>query len=53
MAHKPGTPAPQSGIYWFSVFKTPAQFKQGDSLPTCKNLCGRGYWEFVKAAETK
>ena len=51
MSHKPGTPAPQSRVYWCSVCKTPVQFKQGDDLPTCKNLCGRGYWEFVKAME--
>jgi hypothetical protein len=51
MSHKPGTPAPQSGVYWCSVCKTPVQFKQGDNLPTCKNLCGRGYWEFVKSME--
>ena len=49
MAHQPGTPAPQSGIYWFSVCKLPVQFKEGQPLPTCKNLCGRGKWEFVRA----
>lgn len=53
MSHKPGTPAPKSGIYWCSVCKTPAQFKQGDNLPNCRNLCGRGYWEFVKEEEKK
>jgi hypothetical protein len=51
MSHKPGTPAPQSGIYWCSVCKTPVQFKQSEVLPACKNLCGRGSWEFVKALE--
>jgi hypothetical protein len=51
MAHQPGTAAPQTGIYWCSVCKTPAQFKAGENLPTCKNLCGRGKWEFVKEAE--
>jgi hypothetical protein len=51
MSQKPGTPAPESGIYWCSVCKTPVQFKQGENLPTCKNLCGRGNWEFVKALE--
>ena len=30
MSQKPGTPAPQSGIYWCSVCKTPVQFKQGE-----------------------
>ncbi len=48
MAFLPGTEAPQSGIYWCSVCKTPAQFKAGEPLPTCKNMCGRGRWEFVK-----
>jgi hypothetical protein len=51
MAFKPGTTAEQSGIYWCSVCKTPAKFKSGEVLPTCKNLCGRGYWEFVRAEE--
>ncbi len=47
MAEAPGTKAPKSGVYWCSVCKTPAQFKQGQELPQCKNLCGRGKWEFV------
>ncbi len=51
MAEQPGTPAPQSGIYWCSVCKTPVQFAKGEIMPTCKNLCGRGRWEFVRAAE--
>jgi hypothetical protein len=51
MSNKPGTPAPQSGVYWCSVCKTPVQFKQSDVLPACKNLCGRGSWECVKALE--
>jgi len=51
MAHQPGTAVPQTGIYWCSVCKTPAQFKAGETLPTCKNLCGRGKWEFVKEVE--
>ncbi len=51
MTFSPGTEAPQSGIYWCSVCKTPAQFKAGEQLPTCKNLCGRGKWEFVKAED--
>jgi len=51
MAEQPGTAAPQSGIYWCSVCKTPVQFAKGETLPTCKNLCGRGKWEFVRAAE--
>ena len=51
MANKPGDKAEQAGIYWCSVCKTPVQFKAGDTLPTCKNKCGRGHWEFVRAAE--
>ena len=50
MASKPGTPAPQSGYYWCSVCKLPAQFEAGQTLPACKNKCGRGAWEFVKPA---
>lgn len=48
MANHPGTPAPKAGIYWCTVCKTPAEFKEGEKLPQCKNLCGRGHWEFVK-----
>ena len=44
MSHEPGSTAPQTGIYWCSVCKTPAQFKAGEVLPVCKNLCGRGRW---------
>ena len=51
MTFSPGTEAPQSGIYWCSVCKTPVQFKAGEQLPTCKNLFGRGRWEFVKAED--
>jgi hypothetical protein len=54
MAEQPGTPAPKSGIYWCSVCKTPVMFKANETLPVCKNLCGRGKWEFVKeVAEEK
>ena len=49
MAHEAGSPAPQTGIYWCSVCKLPAQFKKDEKLPSCKNLCGRGKWEFVRA----
>lgn len=49
MTYEPGSEAPQSGIYWCSVCKTPAQFQAGETLPVCKNLCGRGRWEFVRA----
>jgi hypothetical protein len=52
MSNKAGMPAPQTGIYWCSVCKTPAKFQEGDTLPACKNLCGRGHWEFVKVLET-
>lgn len=48
MAHKTGTQAPESGIYWCSVCKLPARFEKGQELPVCKNKCGRGSWELVK-----
>ncbi len=49
MSFSPGTAAPQSGIYWCSVCKTPAQFKAGESFPPAGicaaaadgNLCRR------------
>ncbi len=50
MTYKPGTEAPQSGYYWCSVCKLPAVFEAGQTLPACKNQCGRGNWEFVRAA---
>jgi hypothetical protein len=53
MADQPGVAAPKSGIYWCSVCKTPAKFAEGETLPTCKNLCGRGKWEFVQEAAVK
>jgi len=40
-----------TGIYWCSVCKTPAQFTKEQDLPECRNKCGRGRWELVKAAE--
>lgn len=51
MTHKPGTPAPATGIYWCSVCKLPASFSKDQTLPQCKNKCGRGRWELVKPAE--
>jgi len=51
MTHKPGTPAPATGIYWCSVCKLPAAFSKDQALPQCKNKCGRGRWELVKPAE--
>ncbi len=53
MSLKPGTQAPKSGYYWCSVCKTPAYFDANQVLPVCKNKCGRGSWEFVRAAEKK
>ncbi len=50
MAFKPGTQAPHSGFYWCSVCKLPASFEAGQTLPRCKNKCGRGSWEFVRPA---
>jgi hypothetical protein len=49
--YKPGVPAPVTGIYWCSVCKLPASFKQGETLPRCKNMCGRGHWQLVKETE--
>jgi hypothetical protein len=49
IAYQPGSEAPQTGIYWCSVCKLPVQFKAGETLPMCKNLCARGKWEFVRA----
>ncbi|HEY8057016.1 MAG TPA: hypothetical protein VIE13_14015 [Terriglobales bacterium] len=49
MALKPGVTAPQTGIYWCSVCKLPGQFEAGQTLPECRNKCGRGGWEFVQA----
>ena len=40
--------APKTGIYWCSVCKTPVQFKEGEEMKQCRNLCGRGKWEFVQ-----
>jgi hypothetical protein len=51
MSQKPGTQAEQSGFYWCSVCKLPAKFEAGQTLPVCKNKCGRGAWEFVRPAE--
>lgn len=49
MAYKPGIEAPQTGIYWCSVCKLPGQFEAGQILPECRNKCGRGGWDFVRA----
>ena len=38
MSNKPGTPAPQSGIYWCSVCKLPVQFKQGENLQPARTF---------------
>lgn len=51
MNHKPGTKAPVSGIYWCTVCKRPERFRQGEGLPRCKNLCGRGLWQLVQPSE--
>jgi hypothetical protein len=51
MAYKPGTQAPQTGVYWCSVCKLPARFEAGQSFPMCQNQCGRGTWELVRAEE--
>lgn len=46
--YKVGTTVPQSGIYWCTVCKTPAFFEQGGIFPPCRNMCGKGAWEFVE-----
>jgi hypothetical protein len=48
MKHHPGALAPVTGIYWCSVCKTPLRFTEGQELPPCPNLCGRGLWELVE-----
>ena len=50
MNHKPGTEVPANGVYWCTVCKKPLRFEQGQKFPECKNLCGRGYWQLVKAS---
>jgi hypothetical protein len=48
MTYKPGTTAPDTGIFWCSVCKTPKRFTAGEQLPECPNMCGRGSWELVE-----
>ncbi len=48
MANKVGEKAPKTGLYWCTVCKLPAAFQKGDTLPACKNKCGRGTWEYVR-----
>jgi hypothetical protein len=50
--HKAGTEVPESGVYWCTVCKKPERFEQGKQFPECKNMCGRGYWQLVRPAET-
>ncbi|MGH9491328.1 MAG: hypothetical protein ACRD17_12520 [Terriglobales bacterium] len=49
MAIKPGATAPETGIYWCSVCKLPGHFTAGQVLPECRNKCGRGGWDFIRA----
>jgi hypothetical protein len=51
MNAKPGQTVETAGIYWCTVCKTPAVFEQGKTFPGCPNLCGKGHWQFIKAAE--
>lgn len=53
MNQKPGDAAPVTGTYWCTVCKLPAKFEAGVVLPECQNMCGRGMWQLVKAAEEK
>ncbi len=48
MNYRPGAEAPATGIYWCTVCKTPERFTAGQTLPECRNLCGRGSWELVE-----
>lgn len=48
MSHRPGAVAPETGIYWCTVCKTPQRFTAGQEFPECRNLCGRGLWELVE-----
>ncbi len=51
MNHKPGTKVESTGVYWCTVCKKPARFDSGALFPECSNMCGRAYWQLVKAAE--
>ncbi len=53
MTYQPGANAPENGIYWCSVCKTPERFEAGQKLPECKNMCGRGRWELVQKDEPR
>ncbi len=48
MNYRPGTDAPATGVYWCTVCKTPERFEEGQQLPECKNMCGRGNWELIE-----
>ena len=48
MNHLPGAIVPVTGIYWCTVCKLPATFRKDQKFPECKNMCGRGHWEFVE-----
>jgi len=47
MTYKPGSPVPESGIYWCTVCKLPARLNAGQTFPECENMCGRGRWELA------
>jgi hypothetical protein len=53
MSHRPGEPVTESGIYWCTVCKTPAQFTASQTFPECPNLCGRGLWKLVESAKSE
>ncbi len=48
---KPGEAIPQTGVYWCSVCKFPVILQLGQTFPECRNKCGRGHWEFIRALE--
>lgn len=53
MNYKPGAKVPQTGVYWCSVCKLPAQFRKDEDFPECRNMCGRGLWQLVRAETTE
>jgi hypothetical protein len=51
MTYQRGEKAPASGVYWCTVCKGPASFQEGQELPECINMCGRGRWQLVKRSD--
>jgi len=51
MNHKPGTASPRHRHLLVQRLQNPAQFTEGETLPECPNMCGRGLWELVQKQE--